>query len=113
MPDAGSSDFYNVTISAVTAASACITTVSLAEQAAQNGDIATATAAIFVAQETMAAAAAALSKDVNAVRNHTNSVGLLCHLRTSSHPKAVAGPKYINPDRIILACIPIKRLGCA
>lgn len=77
MPGAGSSDFYNVTISAVTAASACITTVSLAEQAAQNGDIAAATAAIFVAQETMAAAAAALLKDLNAVRNHTNSVWLL------------------------------------
>ena len=55
-------------------ASAVLNAVSLAEQAAQNGNIPAATAALLVAQETLAAAAAALVKDLAAVNNHTNAV---------------------------------------
>ena len=71
---AGFGDFYNVTTSALAAASACINLVTLAEDAARNGDVTSATVAIYVAQETTAAAAAALQKDYSSAVNHTNTV---------------------------------------
>ena len=116
MPDAGSSELLQRHDISCDSCLSCITTVSLAEQAAQNGDIAAATAAIFVAQETMAAAAAALLKDANAVRNHTNSVWLLCRpVHPFIHPwlQPASRPNINNTDRDCIICGLAESIGYA
>jgi hypothetical protein len=67
-------DFYNISITVVAAASAASNTLSLAEQSARGGDVRSAVIALYVAQETIIAAAAALQKDYSAVVFHTKQV---------------------------------------
>ena len=75
----GAGTLYNVTTAAVAAASASINSVTLAEDVARYGDLTSAAVAIYVAQETAAAAAAALQKDYSSSVNHANTVSTLGH----------------------------------